>query len=101
MSIRYISNSKTSPRQCTHSSGPAVVTRVEEKAGSVARCLMCDTVGPVRRTSEEARGALLALGANNLARTSLGHRTLPATRSVGRDGNQSIVVRKLAGRSSN
>jgi hypothetical protein len=44
-------------RRCEHwHSGPLVADQVE--GGRVVSCLVCGTVGPVRKTSEEARRAL-------------------------------------------
>ena len=47
------------PERCGHVA-PMIIERVE--GGYAARCLRCGTVGPVRPTSGEARGALLELG---------------------------------------
>ena len=53
------------PERCGHVA-PMVIERAE--GGNVARCLRCGTVGPVRATSGEARGALLELGRRNRRR---------------------------------
>lgn len=45
---------------CDHS-GPAMVERVD--GGYAMRCVACRETGPVRRTPEAARKALLVLGA--------------------------------------
>jgi hypothetical protein len=50
-------------RRCEHwHSGPLVADQVE--GGRVVGCLMCGTVGPVRKTSEEARRALQPISAS-------------------------------------
>ncbi|QIN80086.1 hypothetical protein GBA65_17920 [Rubrobacter marinus] len=46
---------KRSRFTCGHD-GPALVRQTDE--GSVAVCLLCDTVGPPRETAGEARQAL-------------------------------------------
>jgi hypothetical protein len=50
------------PERCGH-----VAPMVIEPAGGgyAARCLRCETVGPVRESSGEARRALLELGRRN------------------------------------
>jgi hypothetical protein len=52
----------TPPDGCDHS-GPAMVERTV--GGYTMRCLTCRKVGPVRRTPEAARKALLVLGARD------------------------------------
>ena len=52
----------TPPERCGHVA-PMVIERTE--AGYVARCLRCETVGPVRESSTEARRALLAMARRN------------------------------------
>jgi hypothetical protein len=53
------------PNRCGHVA-PMVVERAE--GGYAARCLRCGTTGPARRTSGEARRALLELGRRNRGR---------------------------------
>jgi hypothetical protein len=55
----------TPPNRCDHS-GPAIVERTE--GGYTMRCITCLKVGPVRRTPEAARKALLVLGAQGGSR---------------------------------
>jgi hypothetical protein len=50
------------PERCGHVA-PMVIERVE--GGYAARCLRCETTGPTRETSGEARRALLGLGRRN------------------------------------
>lgn len=52
---------KRDPRACDHS-GPALVKPAGD--GLAATCLLCDTTGPERETSEEARRALLDLASD-------------------------------------
>jgi hypothetical protein len=54
--------SRRRPRtgRCKHRS-PVLAEQVE--GGVVCRCLVCTSVGPVRKTSEEARRALQGIGA--------------------------------------
>ena len=52
----------TPPDRCDHS-GPAMVEQTE--GGYTMRCITCRKVGPVRRTPEAARKALLVLGARD------------------------------------
>jgi hypothetical protein len=47
------------PNRCDHK-GPAFVERVE--GGYTMQCIICRKVGPVRKTPEAARKALLVLG---------------------------------------
>ena len=53
-----VGRGKRDPRTCDHV-GPVLAR--EAGTGYVAVCLMCDTVGPERETSKEARRALLEL----------------------------------------
>jgi hypothetical protein len=53
---------KWTPPRCDHS-GPTMVERTE--GGYAMRCMTCRRVGPVRRTPEAARKALLVLGARD------------------------------------
>ena len=52
----------TRPHRCDHS-GPTVIERTE--GGYTMRCITCRKVGPVRKTPEAARKALLVLGARD------------------------------------
>jgi hypothetical protein len=52
----------TRPHRCDHS-GPTEVERTE--GGYTMRCITCRKVGPVRKTPEAARKALLVLGARD------------------------------------
>jgi hypothetical protein len=52
----------TPPHRCDHS-GPTMVERTE--GGYTMVCIVCRKVGPVRRTPEAARKALLVLGARD------------------------------------
>ncbi len=47
------------PNRCDHG-GPAMVERAE--GGYTMRCIICRKVGPLRKTPEAARKALLVLG---------------------------------------
>jgi len=49
--------------RCAHNSF-LLVESVD--GGCAVRCVLCGTVGPVRKTAETARKALLVLGARNL-----------------------------------
>ncbi len=53
---------KWKPPRCDHS-GPTTVERTD--GGYAVRCMTCRRVGPVRRTPEAARKALLVLGARD------------------------------------
>jgi hypothetical protein len=53
------------PERCGHVA-PLVIEPTE--GGYAARCLRCGSIGPVRASSGEARGALLELGRRNRRR---------------------------------
>jgi hypothetical protein len=53
------------PERCGHVA-PMVIERVE--GAYAARCLRCGTTGPARRTSAEARQALMELGRRKRSR---------------------------------
>ncbi len=52
------SRGRRRPSLCDHRGSPVVVDAISD--GYIARCLACDTLGPVRETSEAARLELLA-----------------------------------------
>jgi hypothetical protein len=59
-------DSRSTPQnRCDHS-GPAIVERVED--GYTIHCITCRKVGPVRKTPEAARKALLVLGVRDRSR---------------------------------
>lgn len=55
---RAVASETTPSEPCAHN-GLVMIHQVF--GGCVARCLVCQTIGPVFGTSEEARGALLAM----------------------------------------
>jgi hypothetical protein len=49
---------RSKPSECEHS-GPLLIEDLSpEEDGYRARCLLCETLGPVRETTEEAQQAL-------------------------------------------
>jgi hypothetical protein len=60
-----VDNKSTPPNRCDHS-GPAIVERAD--GGYTMHCIICSKVGPVRKTPEAARKALLVLGVRDGSR---------------------------------
>jgi hypothetical protein len=64
-----VDDRSTPPNRCDHG-GPAMVERAED--GYTMRCITCRKVGPVRKTPEAARKALLVLGVRDGVLPELG-----------------------------